>query len=146
MKIILIKDIKGTGKKDEIKEVKDGFGSFLIGNSSAVAYNTKNNTVLTRELKQREDKEQLLIEECLKQKKLIEDLSVTLTLKTGNSGKTFGSITSKQICEELKASNIIIDKKKLLIKDEINNLGQYNIKVMLHKKVTAVLHLKVVGD
>ena len=77
MKIILIDNVKGTGKKDEVKEVKDGYGSFLIKNKKAVLYSTKSNEVLNTQIKDRNDKEEQLILECtnIKNKLEISDLT-----------------------------------------------------------------------
>ena len=111
MKIILLEDIKGTGKKDSIKEVKDGFGSFLIKNKKAVAYSQKSNEVLETQIIDRKQKEDELVANCTKIKKDIENTNITIKVKTGEQGKVFGSISSKQISEELKKKNFNIDKK-----------------------------------
>ena len=111
MKIILIDNVKGTGKKDEVKEVKDGYGSFLIKNKKAVLYSTKSNEVLNTQIKDRNDKEEQLILECTNIKNKLEKDTLEFLVKTGNDGKVFGSISSKQISEELKKKGYNIDKK-----------------------------------
>lgn len=141
MKIILIDNVKGTGKKDEVKEVKDGYGSFLIKNKKAVLYSTKSNEVLNTQIKERNDKEEQLILECTNIKNKLEKDTLEFLVKTGNDGKVFGSISSKQISEELKKKGYNIDKK-LIDRENLNTLGSHIVKINLHKKVVA--HLNVV--
>lgn len=141
MKIILIDNVKGTGKKDEVKEVKDGYGSFLIKNKKAVLYSTKSNEVLNTQIKDRNDKEEQLILECTIIKNKLEKDTLEFLVKTGNDGKVFGSISSKQISEELKKKGYNIDKK-LIDRENLNTLGSHTVTINLHKKVVA--HLNVV--
>ena len=141
MKIILIDNVKGTGKKDEVKEVKDGYGSFLIKNKKAVLYSTKSNEVLNTQIKGRNDKEEQLILECTNIKNKLEKDTLEFLVKTGNDGKVFGSISSKQISEELKKKGYNIDKK-LINRENLNTLGTHIVTINLHKKVVA--HLNVV--
>lgn len=141
MKIILIDNVKGTGKKDEVKEVKDGYGSFLIKNKKAVLYSTKSNEVLNTQIKDRNDKEEQLILECTNIKNKLEKDTLEFLVKTGNDGKVFGSISSKQISEELKKKGYNIDKK-LIDRENLNTLGSHTVIINLHKKVAA--HLNVV--
>lgn len=141
MKIILIDNVKGTGKKDEVKEVKDGYGSFLIKNKKAVLYSTKSNEVLNTQIKDRNDKEEQLILECTNIKNKLEKDTLEFLVKTGNDGKVFGSISSKQISEELKKKGYNIDKK-LIDRENLNTLGSHTATINLHKKVVA--HLNVV--
>ena len=141
MKIILIDNVKGTGKKDEVKEVKDGYGSFLIKNKKAVLYSTKSNEVLNTQIKDRNDKEEQLILECTNIKNKLEKDTLEFLVKTGNDGKVFGSISSKQISEELKKKGYNIDKK-LINRENLNTLWTHIVTINLHKKVVA--HLNVV--
>ena len=141
MKIIIIDNVKGTGKKDEVKEVKDGYGSFLIKNKKAVLYSTKSNEVLNTQIKDRNDKEEQLILECTNIKNKLEKDTLEFLVKTGNDGKVFGSISSKQISEELKKKGYNIDKK-LIDRENLNTLGSHTVTINLHKKVVA--HLNVV--
>ena len=144
MKIILIEDVKGTGKKDEIKEVKDGFGSFLIKNKKAVMYSNKSNEVLNTQIKTREANEAALILECQKIKEQLEKLNLTFSVSTGANGKVFGKISSKQISEELEKHKFNIDKKKIKA-EELNTLGTHLVKIELHKKVIASLKVTLKG-
>lgn len=144
MKVILIENIKGTGKKDEIKELKDGFANFLIKNKKAVPYTEKSKEVLDNQIIDRKNKEDELLANCLKMKNTLENITIKFTVKTGNSGKVFGSISSKQISEELKKRNIEIDKK-IILSENINTLGTHLVMINLHKKVSAQLKIVLEG-
>lgn len=146
MKVILIENVKGTGKKDEIKEVKDGFGSFLIKNKKAVLYSGKSSEVLNEQIKTREASEAAHLLECQNTKKELESLEITFNVKTGKDGKVFGCITPKQISEELSKKKYDVDKKIIDAK-ELNTLGTHLVNINLHKKVTAKLRVTLkAGD
>lgn len=140
MKIILIDNVKGTGKKDEVKEVKDGYGSFLIKNRKAVLYSDKSKYILKTQIKEREDKEALLVKEMNEIKNKLEKDTLTFNVKTGDAGKVFGSISSKSISEELKKKGYSIDKK-IINAENLNTLGTHIVKINLHKQVTAELNV-----
>ena len=135
MKVIFLKDVKKQAKKDEIKEVKDGYAKFLISEKLAVPYTEKSLGVLNAEIKERNDKEEALIEECNKIKNAIKDKVITFKVKTGNNDKVFGSISTKQISEELSKLGYDIDKKKINTDGEINTLGTHEVTITLHKEV-----------
>lgn len=143
MKVIFIKDLKGQGKKGEIKVVKDGYGmNFLIKNGYAVAAtegNLKHQQTLDLK-KQLEEKGLKKEAEQLKEK--IEKLTLEFKVKTGKMDKVFGTISSKQICNELKNKKIEIDKK-MIKNNSISSLGMHNVEVELHKSVTAILKVNV---
>ncbi len=144
MKVIFIKDLKGQGKKGDIKNVKDGYGmNFLIKNGYAVIANegnVKHQETLNLK-KQLEENEK--INEANKLKNLIEKQTLKFYVKTGAADKVFGTISSKQIAAELKNKNIIIDKK-LIDKDiNINCLGTHIVKINLHKSVVAELKVEL---
>ena len=142
MKVIFLKDLRGQGKKDEIKEVKDGYAeNFLIKNGYAIRYTQRSNEILNKQIEKREEDEKELIKECEKIKKELENKEITFKVKTGKDGKVFGSISSKQISEELSKLGYKIDKKKINITDTINTLGITVVDVNLHQKV--VLKLKI---
>lgn len=140
MKIILIDNVKGTGKKDEVKEVKDGYGSFLIKNKKAVLYSDRSKDILKTQIKEREDKEALLVKEMNEIKNKLEKDTLTFNVKTGAAGKVFGSISSKSISEELKKKGYSIDKK-IINAENLNTLGTHIVKINLHKQVTAELNV-----
>jgi large subunit ribosomal protein L9 len=146
MKIILIEDVKNVGKKGELKEVADGYArNFLIRNRLAVEATAHSKAILEQ---QKQDKIDQEIEDIKKAEVLKEKLTmITLVfpVKTGEGGKVFGSISSKQIAEELvKKHQITIDKRKILDNGPFNDLGYSDIRIELHKKVigTIKIHLK----
>lgn len=140
MKIILIDNVKGTGKKDEVKEVKDGYGSFLMKNRKAVLYSDRSKDILKTQIKEREDKEALLVKEMNEIKNKLEKDTLTFNVKTGDAGKVFGSISSKSISEELKKKGYSIDKK-IINAENLNTLGTHIVKINLHKQVIAELNV-----
>ena len=140
MKIILIDNVKGTGKKDEVKEVKDGYGSFLIKNRKAVLYSDRSKDILKTQIKEREDKEALLVKEMNEIKNKLEKDTLTFNVKTGDAGKVFGSISSKSISEELKKKGYK-KKKKIINAENLNTLGTHIVKINLHKQVTAEINV-----
>ena len=138
MKVILLQDVKKQGKKDQIINVSDGYANnFLIKNGLAVPANENGKKNLQRELDIRAQKEEELIEQCEKIKKEIEALNITFKVKTGKNDQVFGTISSKQINEELKKKGYEIDKKKIMLDHPIDSLGSHNVKIELHKKVIA---------
>lgn len=145
MKIILIKDVKGRGKKSEIIEVQAGYGNYLINNGFGIVASPENIKALERE-KEEEKKQQLKeLEEKKELKKKIEEIEIVLPAKIGADGRMFGSITSKQIAEAITEKiGVEIDKRKILLTSNITVLGTYEIQIQLHKEVTATVKVHVV--
>ena len=140
MKVIFIKDLKKHGKVDEIKEVSDGYAiNYLIKNGYAVKYTKGSNERLNDDITARELKEQNDIKEANKIKEQLAKENIVFNVKTGNNGKVFGNISTKQIEEKLKLLGYNIDKKKIILETPLNLLGTYNVKIILHKKVEAIL-------
>ncbi len=149
MKVIFLKDVKGKGKKGEVKNVADGYAhNFLIKQGLAIEANNTNISTLEGQ-KKKEDKR--AAEELAEAKKLgeqLEKLTVELSAKAGEGGRLFGSITTKQIAEELqKKHGIKIDKRKMELPDAIRSLGHTKVPVKLHHEVLASLtvHVKEVN-
>ena len=139
MKIILIKDVKKQGKSGDILDVKDGYGSFLINKGDAVLATSNSVNRLDRENKEKEVKENNLIKECEVLKKKLENLKISFKVKTGEQDRVFGSVSAKQIVEELKNKGYNIDKKQVKINNTISALGFHNVDIELHKKVVATI-------
>ncbi len=136
MKVILLQDVKKQGKKDQIIDVSDGYArNFLIKKGLAVAATSTSKKILEKELDKRKKEEDAYIEECKKIAEKLKTTNVIIKVKTGEQDKVFGTISSKQICEELKLLGIDIDKKKICITNPIDCLGTHKVKVCLHKKV-----------
>ncbi len=144
MKVILLKDVKKQGKKDDVIEVSDGYAqNFLINKGLAIKYTEGSKKHLEKTLKAKEDEEQELIKKCNLIKGKIEKIELIFKVKVGKEGKMFGSISSKQICEELAKKGIDIDKKTINITNQIDTLGIHNVDINLHKKVIAKVKVTV---
>ena len=145
MKVILLQDVKALGKKGEVVNVNDGYArNFILPKKLGVEANGKN----LNDLKLQKNNEAKVAQEHLDAaKKLAEELKagkVVLTMKVGEGGRTFGSVSSKEISEAAKKQlNLEIDKKKLQLENPIRNLGVTNVPVRLHPKVTGSLKVWV---
>lgn len=138
MKVIFVKDLKGQGKKNEIKEVKDGYGrNFLIKNGYAIEASDSNLKKHNRELETADMMEKLHIKECEELKKQLSKINLKFKVKTGAMDRVFGSISTKLIASELKQKGFDIDKKYIKLEEPIASLGTHNVKVELHKSVVA---------
>ena len=135
MEIILLKDVKGIGKKGEIVKVNDGYGSnFLIPRGLAVVSNKTNQKKLDTENKNEQARQKLLKEEAEKLKVRLEQINVEFKAKVGSDGRMFGTISPKEIEEGLKKQwGITIDKRKFIDKYPANALGYTRLKIELYK-------------
>jgi large subunit ribosomal protein L9 len=145
MKVIFLKDVKGKGKKGEVKNVADGYAqNFLIKQGLAVEANQAAVSSLNAQKKKEEKMAEQELIEAKKLKVELEKVTVELTAKSGEGGRLFGSITTKQISDELlKKFNIKIDKRKMELNDAIRSLGFTKLPVKLHTEVTATLNVHV---
>ena len=140
MKVILLVDVKNQGKKDDVIEVSNGYAkNYLFKNKLAVAYTKGSSNKLNEEITKRNVEEENLIIECNKIKEKLESIKMVFVVKTGVNDKVFGSVSSKHISEELKTMGYNIDKKNISIKDSLDELGEYLIDIVLHKKVKCKL-------
>ena len=136
MKVILLQDVKKQGKKDQIINVSDGYAqNYLIKNGLAVQATETSTKRLAKELDTRKQEEAALIKKCTEIKEQLTKEEIIIHVKTGELDKVFGTVSSKQISEELKKKGYDIDKKKIIIDYPIDVLGTHNIKIELHKKV-----------
>ena len=147
MKVILLKDVKGLGKARDIKEVSDGYArnclikQGLAEEATAVKVNSLNIKKGAEEY-HRQEEIKALKEEASK----LNDSSVTLKIKCGENGKIFGSVTSKEIADAINEMGFKVDKKKILLKDNIKNVGEYTIEVKFLPEVLAKVKVVVVGE
>lgn len=142
MKVILLQDVKKQGKKDQIIDVSDGYANnFLIKNGLAVAATETSRQRLAKELDIRQKEEEANIAKCEQIKKELEKIEIPIKVKTGEQDKVFGTVSSKQICEELKKRGYEIDKKKIILDHQLNTLGTHNVEIALHKKVKGVIKI-----
>lgn len=144
MKVILLKDVKKQGKKDEIINVSDGYAqNYLIKLGLAVPCNEGNKKKLDRTLEEREKEEEARVKECQKLSEELKNVTISFTAKTGKDGRMFGSISNKQIAQELKNKGYDIDKKLIECDHIIDTLGVHKVKINLHKKVIAYVNVSV---
>ena len=145
MRVILLKDVKNVGKKDQIVEVSDGYANnFLLKNKLAVPYSKKSSEILEQQ------KEDARIAEANKEKEairvalLLKDITLEFALSVGKDNKPFGSISPKQVEEELKEKyQIVIDKRKILSKDKLDSLGIHILKIELYKGVVGDIKVHI---
>ena len=144
MKVVLLKDIKGTGKTGEIKEVADGYANnFLLKNGLAKkADNTAINESKGKSIANDYHKEQERLA-ALKLKEVVDKVHVTLEIKCGENGKVFGSVTSKEISEALHKQGVELDKKKIDLKEPIKSIGNYRITAKIYPNISANFDLSV---
>jgi large subunit ribosomal protein L9 len=145
MKIILLEDVKALGKKDQIVEVSDGYArNFILPKKLGVEANSKNMNDLKLQKANEDKKAQQQLEEAKELAALLETKEVVVKMKAGEGGKTFGSISSKEIAMAAKIQcGLDLDKKKIQIPDTIKSLGVYEVSVKLHSQVTGKLRVKV---
>lgn len=145
MEVILLQDVKALGKKGEVVKVNDGYArNFILPKKLGVEANSKNMNDLKL---QKANEEKMAAERLAEARALADELKdkeIILNLKLGDGGKTFGSVSSKEIAEAAKAQlGYDIDKKKIQLKESIKSLGVHNVGIKLHPKVTAELKVKV---
>ena len=141
MRVILLKDVKKQGKKDDVIEVKDGYGTYLINNKLAVLETKGSSKILKKQQEEAALEESLLLKGCEDIKRKLEKMTLNFNVNTGKNGQVFGQISTKQIAEELKKKGFDIDKRKIKLDVPINTLGVTNVKVILHKDVEATLKI-----
>ena len=139
MKVILLQDVQGTGKKGEIKEVKDGYGrNFLLKNKLAAEASSSNLNLLAGEKSSKQHKADVEHQTANDLASALKGKVVKIPAKAGANGKLFGSVSAKDIASALKSQlNLDVDKKKLVIPTEIKSFGTVKVKAKLHSGVAA---------
>ena len=144
MKVIFLQDVKGKGKKGEVKNVSEGYArNYLLKNNLAVEANKSNLKTLEKQKESEQKRKDEQLEEAQKRKEELEALTIELKAKAGDGGRLFGAVTNKQIADYLKKKNIKIDKRKIEMDEPIRSLGYTNVDVKLHPKVTAQIKVHV---
>lgn len=147
MKVIFLQDVKGKGKKGEVKEVSDGYArNFLILKGLAKEATTGNVKEVEAIKKNEKKKKEEELQEAKKLAKELEEVTITVTSKAGENGRLFGAVTSKQIADALKKEKIKIDKRKILLDEPIRTLGYTQVPVKLHHEVTGTFKVHVVEE
>ena len=147
MKVILLADIKGVGKKDEVINASDGYArncllkQGLAEEATAVKINSLNIKKNSEEFHKREE-----IKALQEEAKKLNGKSVKVKIKCGENGKIFGSVTTKEIADAILETGVVVDKKKILLKDTIKNLGEYTVEVKFLPDVFAKVKVIVEAE
>lgn len=145
MKVILLQDVKGKGKKGQMLEISDGYArNFLLPKKLAIEATPDAVNTMRMNDKAAAEKAAKERAEALETSRKLREMTVTVTAKGGGAGKLFGSVTSQEIADALKAkSGIVLDKRKIVLSDPIKNVGTYTVQCKLGYEITAPLTVKI---
>jgi large subunit ribosomal protein L9 len=148
MEIILIQDVNKLGQKDDIVNVKDGYGrNYLIPRGYAVAASSSAKKMHAENLRQRAHKEEKIKIAAQEIANKLEGLKITVGAKTSTSGKIFGSVNTIQIAESLKEKGFDIDRKNITLPlDQIKEVGSYKAVIKLHREVKVEIEFEIKGE
>ncbi len=147
MKVILKEDVQKLGYKNDVVEVKNGYGrNYLIPQGLAEIATASSLKVLEENIKQTQRKQAQIIAEAEALAKSLEDVKLTIGTKAGSNGKIFGSVTTIQIAQALKDAGHEVDRKKISIAGDIKELGEYKAKINLHRGIEAEIDLNVINE
>ena len=145
MKVIFIKDLKKQGKKGEVKEVKDGYAqNYLIKNGYAVQMNEKNLETLAKEQKEAKEEDSKNREEATTLKEKLEKEEFLFKVKTGEGDRVFGSVSPKQLKDELHKKGYKIEKRQIEMMSNLASLGYHNVNITLYKNMKATIKVHLV--
>lgn len=146
MKVILKAKVKGVGNAGEVKDVSDGYArNYLLPRGLAVIADANALKALEQQqqLAEKRDERELAGSQILKEK--IEKLNLNYQVKAGEGGRLFGSVTGKDIADEMARMGIKVDRRKIMLAEPIRQLGNYEIEIRLHPQVTAILKLSILS-
>jgi large subunit ribosomal protein L9 len=146
MQVILREDIDNLGKIGDLVKVADGYArNFLVPNKKAIEATPNNVHAMDHAKKMVSDRLRKLKKEAAADADMIKALAITIKAKSGEEGKLFGSVTSMDIAEAMKAQGVTVDKRKIVLDEPIKRLGDFTVTVKLHADVTAEFKLSVVA-
>ena len=148
MKVILTQDVKTLGKKGQVIEASDGYArNFLLPKKMAVLADAANMNELKTKQEANKYKKDMSMAAAKEVAEKMKNFQITFKLKAGENGKIFGSVTSKDIADELNRKYFVeVDKKKIMLEDSIKNLGTYNVEIRLFEGISGVLKVNVVNE
>mgnify|MGYP001305459866 CR=1 FL=1 len=147
MKVIFLVDVKGKGKRGEVKEVAEGYArNYLFPKKLAVEATEANLKNLEAKKKSEQKKAEEEYNKALEMKDALEKVTLEIKAKSGEGGRLFGAISSKQIAEALKEKQFQIDRRKILLDEPIRSLGFTNVPIKIHPKVTATVKVHVIEE
>jgi large subunit ribosomal protein L9 len=147
MEVILKQDVAGLGYKNDVVKVRPGYGrNFLIPRGFALIANDSNKKLIAENTRQAAHKAAKIKADAEELAKKIGELTITIGTKAGESGKIFGAVTGTQIADALKAKGFDVDRKKVIFKENVKELGDYAVTLDLHKEVKHEIKLKVVAE
>lgn len=147
MKVIFLKDVKGTGEKGEVKKVSAGYArNYLFPNNLAIEATRGNlrNLEAKQESKRKQEEEEL--QQAEKFKKELEEITVEIKAKSGEGGRLFGAVSSKQIADKLASMDKKVDRRKIMLDEPIRALGHRKVPIRIHPKVTATVTVHVIEE
>ena len=146
MEIILIQDVANLGYKNDIVKVRDGYGrNYLLPNKLAIIANESNRKQLAENLKQQAHKLAKLLADAQALAEKLAAIVITVPVKANEDGKIFGTVTTQQIADALKAQEIEVDKKVITV-EPIKQVGEYEATARLHREVKAAIKINVVAE
>lgn len=145
MKVILLQDVKAQGKKGDVINVSDGYANnFLLKKGLAVPATNDNLNRLNNEKSAQAHRREVELQNAQQLKEAIQDKTVKLQAKAGDGGRLFGSVTTMDIAQALKKElDVDLDKRKIILKDAIKNIGSYTVEAKLHPDVTATFTVQI---
>lgn len=147
MEIILLEDINNLGYKDDIVKVKNGYGrNYLIPTKKAIIASPSAKKMLAENLKQRAHKLEKIRVEAQELAEKLQGISLTIGAKTSSTGKIFGSVNNIQIAEALEKAGYNVDRKVIVIKEAVKEVGQYKAVLKLHKEVSVEIAFEVISE
>jgi len=148
MEVILLEDVKGLGKKNQLVKTSTGYAkNFLFKRNLAIEATTQNVNIMKNRQASAKSKKDAEITDATEIKNEIDGKAITFKATAGENEKLFGSITTKDIAEQLKKEyRVVIDKKKIVLKEHIKSLGTYDIQVKIYSGISAKIKVNVIGE